>query len=213
MKERIRRIQQEIGNNKTVAVSKGHSVEKIEKALNAGITMIGENKIQEAEEKYRKLKDLFNDMRVEFHLIGHLQKNKVKKAVMMFDMIQSVDSLKIAQEIDKRAKEIGKVQLILIQINIGAEKQKHGVMPEEIFGLLEEISKLENISVKGLMCITPYFEDAEKTRPYFRMMKSIFDKTGLEILSMGMSHDYKIAVEEGSNMIRIGTKIFGERIK
>jgi PLP dependent protein len=208
IKVNVNKISQETNNVNIVAVSKRKSVQLIKDAIDAGIKIIGENQIQEAQQKYNELKDYFKQNNVEFHFIGHLQTNKVKKAVLMFDLIQTVDSIKLANEINKRALKINKIQDILIQINIGNEIQKYGIKKEEIFDFLKEIKQLKNINVKGLMCIHPYEKDP---KPYFKEMKTIFDQTKLEILSMGMSSDYKLAIEEGSNMVRIGTKIFGDR--
>ena len=154
------------------------------------------------------LKDYFEQHNIEYHFIGHLQTNKAKKAVQIFDLIQSVDSLKLAKEIDKRARQINKIQDILVEVNIGKEPQKYGIMPDETLNFVKEISNLENIVVKGLMCMPPLHKNP---RPYFKEMKKTYDNSKLEILSMGMSNDYKIAIEEGSTMIRIGTLIFGER--
>lgn len=190
---------------KLIAVTKTRNVEEIKEAINTGITCVGENKVQEAKQKFSFLP------KVEKHMIGHLQTNKVKTAVELFDMIQSVDSIRLAKEISKKCEFIGKVMPILIEINIGDEERKHGVKPEEAKDFIKEISQFKNIDVQGLMCIAPFIK-AEETRPYFKKMKEVFDSLGnLRWLSMGMSNDYKIAIEEGSNMVRIGTAIFGER--
>ena len=206
----IKNIILEIRNTLLVAVSKKKSVEEIKEAIETGVQIIGENRIQEAEKKYKKLKDYFCDNKVEFHFIGHLQTNKAKKAVKMFDLIQTVDSIKLAQEIDKRAEQINKIQDVLIEVNISREPQKTGIIPEDTIKFLKSLSGFYNIKVRGLMCIPRFGKDS---RPYFQLMKQLFDESKLEILSMGMSNDYKVAIEEGSNMIRIGTKIFGERNK
>jgi PLP dependent protein len=208
IKENIKQIMEIIGPVNIVAVSKKKSVEKIKQAIKSGVNIIGENKIQEAYNKYNQLKNYFEENNIKFHFIGHLQSNKVKKAVEMFDLIQTVDSIKLTDEINKRAKEIDKVQDILVQVNIGKEPQKFGIIPENTLDFLGKIKQFKNINVKGLMCIHPRGEDS---KPYFKEMKKIFDMTNLEILSMGMSSDFQIAIDEGSNMIRIGTKIFGER--
>ncbi len=190
---------------KLIAVTKTRTIKEIKDAIKAGIKCIGENKVQEAEKKFPHLPE------VEKHMIGHLQRNKVKKAVELFDMIQSVDTLKIAKEINKRCSVIKKIMPILIEINIGNEETKQGIKLEEINDFLNNIKELRNIRVEGLMCIAPFVKP-EKTRPYFKKMKQIFDCiSGLKWLSMGMSNDYKVAIEEGSNMVRIGTAIFGER--
>ncbi|MFH1641892.1 MAG: YggS family pyridoxal phosphate-dependent enzyme [Nanoarchaeota archaeon] len=197
-----------------VAASKTRSVKEINEAISAGITVIGENYVKEAIEKYDLLKG-----RVKIHCIGHLQTNKIKKAVEIFDMIQTVDSLKVAEEIDKRCKNIGKVMPILIEVNSGKEENKDGVMPSQVISLIKEISMLKNVKIKGLMTMAPYFEDAEQDRQYFQLTKRLFDEVktldipnvDMEILSMGMTHSYEIAISEGANMVRIGTKVFGER--
>ncbi len=211
IKEKIKSILSEIKEVKLVAVTKTRTIEEIKEAIDFGVKIIGENKIQEAERKYNFLRDYFQEKKVEFHFIGHLQTNKAKKAVEMFDLIQSIDSLKLAQGIDKRAKEINKVQNILIEVKIGKEEQKAGVLPENVFDFIESIKKLNNLKLLGLMCIPPFSEISEDSRPHFREMKGIFDKLKLEVLSMGMTDDYRIAIEEGTNMIRIGRGIFGER--
>jgi len=204
IKENIDKLQIQ-SDVKLIAVTKTRTVEEIKQAIKAGIACIGENRVQEAEEKFPLLPN------VEKHMIGSLQTNKVKLAVKLFDMIQSVDSLKLAKEIDKRCKAINKVMPILVEINIGDEASKHGIKPEDVEGFVKEISKLKNIKVYGLMCVAPLV-NPEEARPYFKQMKRLFDSIGnMKWLSMGMSNDYKIAIEEGSNMIRIGTAIFGER--
>ena len=215
IKESIKEIKKEISRNiRLVAATKTRTIEEIKQAIEAGITDIGENYIQEAKEKYSKLKG-----NIRFHFIGHLQTNKVKKAVELFDMIQTVDSLNIAKEIDKRCKDISKIMPILVEVNSGKEENKDGCMPESVESLIKEISKLKNLKIKGLMTMAPFFDNPEKDRPFFRLTKRLFDKikelnipsVDMEILSMGMTDTYKIAIEEGSNMIRIGTKIFGPR--
>lgn len=205
----VKKKLEEIGSVQLVAVSKKKSIEEIKQAIDAGVLIIGENRIQEAEEKYNQLKSYFEKYEVKYHFIGHLQTNKTKLAIQMFDLIQTVDSIKLAREIDKRAKEINKIQDVLIQVNIGREPQKFGIDPEDTLEFIEQLKQFQNINVKGLMCIHPYGQDPT---PYFKEMKKIFDKTHLEILSMGMSSDYITAIEEGSTMVRVGTKIFGARI-
>ncbi len=207
----VRRIKKESGNVKLVAATKKQSIDDIKKVVKAGIKIIGESRIGEAKEKYTKLKDFFEENNVEFHFIGHLQRNKVKSAVPMFDMIQSLDSIRLAIKINKEAKKIDKTQSVLVQVNIGREKQKYGIEPEKTLDFIRKVKKLENIGLKGLMCLAPYFNNEEKARPLFKEMKKLFDQTNLEVLSMGMTNDYRIAIEEGSNMIRTGRGIFGER--
>ena len=213
IKENIQKIKRELSKDITlVAATKTRTVDEIKQAIDAGITIIGENYVKEAEEKYRALKS-----KVKIHCIGHLQTNKVKKAVEIFDMIETVDSIKIAKEIDKRCKD--KIMPVLIEINSGKEPNKDGCMPEDAINIIKEVSQLKNIKIKGLMTMAPYFEDSEQDRPYFKLTKQLFDKikalkipnVDMEILSMGMSHSYKIAIEEGANMVRVGTKIFGSR--
>ena len=215
IKENVKKIKKELPPDiKIIAATKTRSVDEIKQAIEAGINIVGENYVQEAERKFQELKG-----KVEFHCIGHLQKNKVKKAVEIFDMIQTVDSVKIAKEIDKRCKNISKIMPILIEINSGKEKNKSGCMPEDTGKLIKEASTLKNIKIKGLMTMAPYFKEPEKDRPYFKLTKKLFDKlkalnipnVDMEILSMGMSHSYKIAIKEGANMVRIGTKLFGSR--
>ncbi len=211
IKENIANIKKEIPSKVTLVVAtKTRNVSEVEEAISGGITTIGENYVQEAESK-ASLRG-----KVKIHCIGHLQTNKVKDAVKLFDMIETVDSIKIAKEIDKRTE---KIMPILIEVNIGKEENKSGVMPDKTIGLIKEISKLKNVNIKGLMTMAPFFDDAEKDRPYFREMKQLFDKiksmkipnVDMEILSMGMSDSYKVAIEEGATMVRIGTKIFGKR--
>ena len=195
-----------------VAVTKNHGVEVMREAIDAGATDIGENRVQEAAEKFQTL-----DRQVTRHLIGHLQTNKVKAAVKLFDVIQSVDSEHLATAIDKAAKSIGKVQDVLIQVNAAREPQKSGVMLEDLDALIKFVDAAKNLRLRGLMMIAPNFPDAEECRPLFRQMRKLFDelKTAREdfdFLSMGMTHDYKIAVSEGANVVRVGTAIFGERL-
>lgn len=195
-----------------VAVTKNHEVELMREAIDAGATDIGENRVQEAAEKFPKL-----DRAVTRHLIGHLQTNKVKVAVKLFDMIQSVDSEHLAAAIDKAAGSIGKVQDVLIQVNAARETQKSGVLIEDLDALINFVDAAKNLRLRGLMMIAPNFPDAEECRPLFRQMRKLFDelktaREAFDFLSMGMTHDYKIAVEEGANVVRVGTAIFGARL-
>ncbi len=194
-----------------VAVTKNHGVEKMREAIDAGAKHIGENRVQEAAEKFQTL-----NREVTRHLIGHLQTNKVKAAVKLFDVIQSVDSQHLAAALDKAAAQLDKVQDILIQVNLAREPQKSGALPEDLNALINFVEGSKNLRLRGLMMIAPNFPDVEEVRPLFRQMRELFDelKTSREhfdFLSMGMTHDYKVAVEEGANLIRIGTAIFGER--
>ncbi|MDN5331608.1 MAG: dependent protein [Tepidanaerobacteraceae bacterium] len=200
---------------KIVAVTKTVLPETIQVAVDCGLKILGENRVQEAQRKIELVKG-----DVSWHMIGHLQKNKVKYAVKLFSMIQSVDSYELAVEIDKRAGKIGKVMDVLVQVNIGKEDTKFGAEYEDTPELIKKISELENIRVKGLMAIAPFKEDPEDVRPFFRKMRELFSElkslhlknVDMEILSMGMTHDFHVAIEEGANMIRIGSGIFGPRV-
>ena len=197
-----------------IAATKGRSIEEINEAIEAGIKIIGENYVQEAEKKFEAI-----GKKVKWHMIGHLQTNKVKKAIEIFDMIETVDSEKIAGEIDKEAKKRNIIFPVLIEINSSREKQKSGVLPEDAEKLIYEISKYENIKIEGLMTMGPFVENSEDIRPYFRLTKELFEKFKnlnlpnfeMKYLSMGMSDTWRIAIEEGANIIRIGTAIFGPR--
>ncbi|UGV41593.1 YggS family pyridoxal phosphate-dependent enzyme [Methanococcoides orientis] len=210
--ENVKMILKELGSIKLVSVTKTIDPDRINESIKAGATIIGENRVQEFEDKCDEI------LPCERHLIGHLQTNKVKKAVQHFDVIQSVDSLKLIQDIDKKAKDINKVQKVFLQINIGNEPQKFGFGSDEIDQVLTEIHSLKNIDVKGLMCIPPYVSP-EQTRSYFKKMKALFDEIkqvdqnniDIQELSMGMSNDYRIAIEEGATMVRVGSAIFGNR--
>jgi len=199
-----------------VAVTKTFPVENVREALTAGIKDIGESRIQEAQPKFEQLGGALE--RVRKHLIGHLQTNKAKKAVELFDMIQSVDSLRLAQEINKHAAASAKVRDCLLEVKVSGEETKFGLSPEEIRGVAAQVGELSSIRVCGLMAMAPYFDDPEQARPYFRHAKEIFNKLSssfdpsqFTVLSMGMSNDFEVAIEEGSTLVRIGTAIFGER--
>lgn len=198
-----------------IAVTKTVNVERIKEAINSGICDIGENKVQEIMDKYEDLKGITN-----IHLIGHLQSNKVKYIIDKVKLIHSVDSMKLMDEISGRAKKAGVIANILIQVNVACEDTKFGIEMETVNSHIEYASKLENIRVQGLMTIAPYFENVEEARPIFRALRKKFDELSnnqypnveMKYLSMGMTNDYKIALEEGSNMIRVGTGIFGKRV-
>lgn len=210
--ENIKLILEEIGSTTLVCITKTIEPERINEAIRAGATIIGENRVQEYEDKREEI------LPCETHLTGHLQANKVKKAVQLFDVIQSIDSLKLIRNIDRRARDIGKVQRVYLQVNIGNEPQKYGFGPDEIKNAITEIRSLRNVRVEGLMSIPP-FSPPEQTRSYFRKMKSLFDEMKQEnrdnidigTLSMGMSSDHMIAIEEGATMVRVGSAIFGKR--
>ncbi|MCF0144277.1 MAG: YggS family pyridoxal phosphate-dependent enzyme [Firmicutes bacterium] len=197
-----------------VAVSKTRTPEEINTAIDAGATDIGENKVQEIMDKYDAIKP------VRWHMIGHLQTNKVKYIIDKVDMIHSVDSMKLAKEIDKRAAGIGKTMDILVQINPAEEESKFGVTVDGAEQLVKEIlAECENIRIKGLMSVAPIAEDPRDVKPYFDAVKAKYDelaeiddpKLDFEYLSMGMSHDFPVAIEAGSNLVRVGSAIFGER--
>ena len=198
-----------------MAVSKLVDADRIRQALAAGVGCLGENRVQEAQSKKAGLAGFD----FEYHLIGPLQKNKVNRAVATFDWIQTVDSLDLARRIDRLSARARKVVSVLIQVNIGRESQKAGVMEEELEELARRLVDLDSISVQGLMAIPPYLEDGEAVRPYFRRLRQWFDrlaslhlpKVSMKVLSMGMSHDFPVAIEEGSTMVRVGTAIFGRR--
>ena len=195
-----------------LAVTKTHPPQTIQDAVSVGLNEIGENRVQEAEAKFAQIGHI-----ARYHLIGHLQSNKAKKAVQLFDVIQSVDSLGIAQEISKRAGEIGKTMECLIEVNTSGEVQKFGVQPAETVALAEQLVHLPNIRLTGLMTVGPLTDDSDRIRRAFRQCREQFELTRtklgpqITVLSMGMSGDFGIAIEEGSTMIRIGTALLGER--
>ncbi len=212
------KINQDAGKITIIAVSKGRALEQIKQAVEAGITDIGENRVQEAIIKYNELitSELENSRTIKWHMVGHLQTNKVKDAVRIFDLIQSVDSVRLAEEIDKQADKINKIQDILIEIRTSPEENKFGLKADEAIEVIKDISKFKNINIKGLMTVAPLVDNSEKTRPYFRMLRELRDKINnlqltaysLQLLSMGMTDDFEIAIEEGSNMVRLGRAIF-----
>ncbi len=215
IRESVQRILSELPVGvQLVAAAKTRPIEEVLEAIQSGVTIIGENYVQEAERVYSTIGN-----KVSWHFIGHLQKNKVKKAVSIADMIETVDSMEMAKEIDKRCRQISKVMPILVEVNSGREQQKAGVLPEDTEQLVREISDLNNVKVTGLMTMGPLSGNPEDARPYFVETKKIFDQIGklslpnveMKYLSMGMTNSYKIALEEGANIVRIGTKIFGER--
>jgi pyridoxal phosphate enzyme (YggS family) len=197
-----------------VAVSKTISANRVKEAIMAGVTTLGENYVQEARNKFNVL----GTFPVSWHFIGHLQSNKAKYAVRLFDLIHSVDTLKLAHELNQQANKVNKIQDILIQINISKEPSKSGSDIQNAANLIKDIVLLENVSVKGLMAMPPFFNNPEKARPYFIALRDIRDQIQkvfpgvvLNELSMGMTGDFEIAIEEGATLVRIGTAIFGER--
>lgn len=197
-----------------VAAAKTREPQEILEGIEAGICVIGENYVQELESACREI-----GAKAQWHFIGHLQKNKVKKAVELSDMIETVDSFEIAAEIDKRSALAGKIMPVLIEINSGREPQKAGVFPEDAPQLIEKIAALKYLHVMGLMTMGPLTGHAEEYRPYFKETKKVFDRlktlalpqVEMKYLSMGMTDSYKVALEEGANIVRIGSKIFGAR--
>ena len=197
-----------------VAVSKTIPANRVKEAIELGVTILGENYVQEARDKF----NLLGTYPVSWHFIGHLQTNKAKYAVRLFDLIHSVDTLKLARELDKQAKKVNKVQDILIQINVSKEPSKSGSDMENAANLIKDIERLENLSVNGLMAMPPFFNNPEKARPYFIALRNLRDQiqktlpgVALDELSMGMTGDFEVAIEEGATFVRIGTAIFGER--
>ena len=219
VRERIRQAAESSNRDadsvRLVAVSKTVAADIVREAIEAGVTVLGENYVQEARDKFKALVQY----PVSWHFIGHLQSNKAKYAVRLFDLIHSVDSLKLARELDKQAAKVDKVQQILVQVNISGEDTKSGISADEAPGLIAEIGRLKNIDVKGLMTMPPYFYQPEKVRPFFAALRQLRDRikaqslpnVSLEELSMGMTGDFEVAIKEGATLVRIGTAIFGER--
>jgi pyridoxal phosphate enzyme (YggS family) len=197
-----------------VAAAKARSVEEVRAAVRAGVTCVGHNYVQEA----ARLMPLIQEP-VRWHMIGHLQRNKAKRAVQLFDMIQTLDSWRLAQEIERRCAVIDKVMPVLVEVNSGREASKTGVLPEEVDDLVWQVSELVHVRIQGLMTMGPRFGEPEDARPYFTDTREAFERleaanipnVEMRYLSMGMSNSYQVAIEEGANMVRIGTLLFGER--
>ncbi len=215
IKENVSKILEELPEGVSlVGAGKTRIPQEILEAVEAGLEIIGENYVQEAERAFQVVGG-----KVKWHMIGHLQSNKAKNAVRVFDLIETVDSIKLARAIDRACGKIDKVMPILMEINSGEESQKAGVMPEDAISLVRDMSELNNIKLMGLMTMGPFAGDPEDSRPYFQKTKKLFEEIkamglpGVEMkyLSMGMSNSYKVALEEGANVVRIGTKLFGER--
>lgn len=215
IRESVKKILEELPDGvRLEGAAKTRTPEEIHEAIEAGLEIVGENYVQEAEQAFEVL-----GRRAKWHMIGHLQRNKVKKAVVIFDMIETVDSMRLAREISKCCGKIGKMMAILIEINSGEESQKAGVLPADALALAEQMSSLENIKIMGLMTMGPFAGDPEDSRPYFQKTKELYEAlrkrnlpgVEMQILSMGMSNSYRVAIEEGANLVRIGTKLFGER--
>lgn len=200
------------GEVRLVVVTKRVDTDRIREAIKCGVEILGENYIQEAKDKISRIQ-----AGVEWHFIGHLQSRKARDAVELFDVIHSVDSVKLSKELNKRGKEKGKRVRILLQVNLSNEESKFGLKREAVLPLVEEVSELKSLTLEGFMMMPPFFSDPEDVRPFFRhlhlLRDEISDKTGLPLkeLSMGMSHDFEVAIEEGSTMVRVGTAIFGSR--
>lgn len=203
---------------KLVAVSKTMPVEKVKSAIEAGVSILGENYIQEAKEKISIISGE-SPAPVSWHFIGHLQSNKAKYAVKLFDLIHSVDRFNLAKEINQQAEKINKVQNILIQVNIGNERSKSGISEDNSLDLIKTVCDFKNLSVKGLMTMPPFYNDPENVRPFFSALNRLREKVSkmnipniqMNELSMGMTGDFEVAIEEGATLVRIGTAIFGKR--
>jgi len=215
IKENVQSIMAELPPGvELVAAAKTRTPAEVLEAIEAGVRIIGENYIQEAEAAYAAI-----GRRARWHFIGSLQKNKVKKAVRLFDMIETLDSVELACAIDRERTQSGKVMPVLIEVNSGRELQKTGALPEKVEELVKEIARLGHIRIMGLMTMGPRYGDPEESRPYFAETRRIFDKlkklnmpnVEMRYLSMGMTNSYQVALQEGANIVRIGSKIFGER--
>lgn len=213
--ERIARAAQKAGRDpgevKLVAVSKTVEVDRIREAIEAGISTLGENYVQEAQKKIEEI-----GRSISWHFIGHLQSNKAKYAIRLFDMIHSVDSIPLAEELNRRAEKEGRAMKVLIEVNLSGETTKFGTEEEKAFDLARKIIPLKNLSLAGLMTMPPYFEDPELSRPYYVRLRQLKEKMAgegipLKELSMGMSNDFEVAIEEGATYVRVGTAIFGAR--
>jgi len=216
--DRVSEAALRVGRNpreiKLLAAAKSQSVELVQAAIAAGVRLIGENYVQEAEEKRHAISEA-----VEWHMIGHLQRNKVKAALNTFDLIQSLDSVALARELDKEGRRNGKTVRTLIEINLGDEQSKSGIGRDKVAELVERVSQLAHLQIEGLMAVPPFKENPEEIRPYFRSLRELqVELQGWKIpngsfneLSMGMTHDYPIAIEEGATIVRIGTALFGPR--
>ena len=222
VRERIAAAARRAGRNSgeitLMAVSKTFPPERIREAYAAGLRVFGENRVQEFAGKANTLRDLSD---IEWHLIGHLQTNKVAKAAELFDAVDSIDSIRMAEKLNACAESAGKTLSVLIEVNVGGEKEKSGIAPgsDELEQILQAAPQWGNLKIQGLMTVPPYTEDPEGSRPYFRQLHQIRDfiaacdlpKVGTAVLSMGMSHDFEVAIEEGATCVRVGTAIFGER--
>ena len=207
----VRRVGRDSAEIKLVAVSKTHSAATVREAMAAGATIFGENKVQEAESKIIEI----GREGVEWHLIGHLQSNKARRAVQLFDVIQTVDSLELAERLERICDEEGREELpVFVQVDLGGEETKSGIAESQLPELAAYLQDCKNLRFNGLMILPPFFDDPEATRPYFRRLRALRDTIlpGGE-LSMGMTNDFEVSIEEGATVVRVGTAIFGERRK
>lgn len=219
IKERIAAACDRVGRNPSsvqlIGVTKTVPLDRIREGVEAGIKILGENYIQEAREKIESLADLA----VSWHFIGHLQSNKAKMAVRWFEYIHTLDRRRLARELDRQAQKEGRTISVLIQVNVGHEQTKSGIPPEDLLPLFQEVSSYDALLIRGLMALPPYLDDPEQVRPYFSRLRELLDRLHeaapnpeqLTELSMGMSHDFEVAIEEGATMVRIGTALFGAR--
>jgi PLP dependent protein len=209
------RMERDVAEITLIAVTKTQPVETIREAIAAGLTILGENRVQEWESKRAE----FSDAAVRCHLIGHLQTNKARKAAAIFDRVDSLDSIALANKLDAAAAEEGKRLGVLIEVHLSGEESKSGVAEADLDALTNAVRGFTNLKLEGLMTVPPYLEDIEKVRPYFRRLRDLREnlraRTGLPlpILSMGMSHDFEVAIEEGATEVRVGSALFGERAK
>ena len=217
VQQRIEEAKARVGRTDSVmlvAVTKNHPVDAVQEVARLGVTTVGENRVQEARGKM----EIYEGPELQWHLIGQLQNNKVRNVIGKFSLIHSVHSVKLLDEIQRVAAREGLVQEILLQVNVAREESKSGMDVEEFPAIRDYAKTLPNIRVKGLMCMAPFFDDPEEARPIFRVaralfedMKSHFDVGQIEYISMGMTRDFEVAIEEGANIVRVGTAIFGER--
>lgn len=216
MGEAAAKVGRDVREIRLLAAAKSQSIEAVRTAIAAGVALVGENYVQEAQGKRQQLNEA-----VEWHMIGQLQRNKAKTAVDLFDVIETLDSVALARELDKEGRKRGKVISTFVEVNLGGEKHKSGIAKSEIAFLLEESAKFSCLRVEGLMTVPPYKENLEEVRPYFRELYGLREKlselrlpnVSLKELSMGMTHDYMTAIEEGATIVRIGTALFGPRTR
>jgi len=201
---------------KLIAVTKTVAMDKIKEAIDLGLRIFGENRVQEAKQKIADCRLQIADCKIEWHMIGHLQKNKAKTAIQLFDLIHSLDSIELAKELNKYAERERKIQRVLIEVKLSGEETKYGVVRENLMDLIESVSRMNNLKLEGLMTMPPFFDNPEMARPFFKGLRELRDnaeKSGYKLpeLSMGMTNDFEFAILEGATMVRIGTGIFGER--